>query len=156
MMVKKRQSFSVRNPAHQPTLKVMVQLEGSGRNHCTAAEAIGAVRDAGQLPRFEKTFGRVSLDGLGDCHEIAMALMVDLVMARAAEGWSYVLGTIRGPAGHIEHSWLEYDGWAVDAANAKCLVVRASAYPAVAVARRMTPDQFRAWMDAGAPGASLA
>jgi hypothetical protein len=80
--------------------------------------------------------------------------MVDLVMARASEGWNYVLGVVRAPGGEIEHSWLEYDGWAVDASKAQFLVTPASAYPVVQVLRRIGADEFRAWMAAGAPGAS--
>jgi hypothetical protein len=152
-MVKKRQSFSVRKTARERSITIMVQLEGSGRDRCSAGEAIGSLLSAGQLPHFEQVFGAPSRDGLGDCHEVAMALMVDLVTAGAAEGWMYVLGRIRRTC-EVEHSWLEYDGWVVDASNATCMVVPGSEYPAVAGARRMVPDDFKAWVVAGAPGAS--
>jgi hypothetical protein len=91
------------------------------------------------------------MDGLGDCHDIAMALMTDLSLAGAAEGWAYVLGGLRTKNGVIEHSWLEFDGWAVDAANGKCLVVPSSTYPAAKIVRRMPRDEFAAWLAEGAP-----
>jgi len=49
----------------------------------------------------------------GNCHNIALAFMVDLIMAKQARGWFWMRGG--NPLIRWEHSWLEYDGFAVDA-----------------------------------------
>lgn len=36
--------------------------------------------------------------------------MVDLIKARAADGWKWVEASWSG----VTHFWLEFDGWAVD------------------------------------------
>lgn len=81
------------------------------------------VRD-GRLSCFLNAFFKwPSADGLGNAHEVAMGLMIDLMMARQSDGWVWVRGDLkgRGPCRDYNHSWLEYQGWAVDAA---CGLVR--------------------------------
>lgn len=55
----------------------------------------------------------------GNCHNIALAFMADLIISGLGQGWYWVQGgnpkrkTPQGTA--WEHSWLEYNGMAVDA-----------------------------------------
>jgi hypothetical protein len=56
----------------------------------------------------------------GNCHNIVLAFMTDLIIARRAQGWFWVRGenpqrTQQGIT--WEHSWLEYNGFAVDASE---------------------------------------
>jgi len=54
----------------------------------------------------------------GNCHNIAMAFMTDLILAKRAQGWSWVQGesTTRKPLGGKPwlHSWIECNGFVVD------------------------------------------
>lgn len=71
----------------------------------------------GELRHFTEAFGKPSRDGLGDCHEVALALMTDLVVAGRAAGWKWCEGLVTSDP--YEHSWLEFDGWAIDASNGR-------------------------------------
>lgn len=55
----------------------------------------------------------------GNCHNIALAFMTDLIIARQAQDWYWVQGANPkkelSPGRVWEHSWLEYNGIAVDA-----------------------------------------
>lgn len=55
----------------------------------------------------------------GNCHNTALGFMTDLIIARRAQGWSWVKGgnpkRINKQGEAWEHSWLEYNGFAVDA-----------------------------------------
>jgi hypothetical protein len=80
----------------------------------------------GKVSGFVNAFNDYTSEA-GNCHDAAIALMVDLTVAGYSQGWTWVqarvsFGTI-GDA--FEHSWLEFDGWAVDAASGKCLVMDA-------------------------------
>ncbi len=79
-----------------------------------AAALLRRLLDARALPHWSRLVGLESPDGLGDCHEVAQALMADLLMAHEAAGWSWVTGT---QLDGRDHSWLEFDGWAVDASH---------------------------------------
>src|SRR5687767_13894711 len=46
---------------------------------CIALDALLRLRAAGKLFFFDELHGRPSLDGLGDCHDLANALMSDLI-----------------------------------------------------------------------------
>lgn len=57
----------------------------------------------------------------GNCHEIAVTIMVDLIRTGNAKGWAWLEGYKSRESrdeSDWEHSWLEYDGWAVDASHA--------------------------------------
>jgi hypothetical protein len=55
----------------------------------------------------------------GNCHNIAIAFMTDLIIARQAQGWSWVQGgnpnRMNEEGKAWEHSWLEYNNFVVDA-----------------------------------------
>lgn len=56
----------------------------------------------------------------GNCHEVAMTMMIDLIRAENHKGWVWLTGYKLGgkkDGSNWEHSWLEYDGWAIDASN---------------------------------------
>jgi hypothetical protein len=116
-------------------IQVAVCPDPSNPRPCAAAGVLRELLAAGRLPRFAKVFGAPSPDGLGDCHEVAAALMADLVHARRAEGWVLCTAAVH-PAWwpHVsEHCWLEHDGFAVDAANGKCVVTDATLYRAASM-----------------------
>lgn len=55
----------------------------------------------------------------GNCHNVALAFVTDLIIAKRAQGWFWVNGgnaSIKNDlGGSWKHSWLEYDDFAVDA-----------------------------------------
>ncbi len=64
----------------------------------------------------------------GNCHEVATALMSVLIMTRQSKGWVWVKGV--KPQGKKDgsdwpHSWLEHDGWAIDASNNHAAIAEA-------------------------------
>jgi hypothetical protein len=103
-----------------------------------------------RLPRFLEVYGNLggAVDGLGDCHEVTLALMVDLLNSGAANGWLRVTGTIKPDVRkRFKHSWLECDGWAIDPACGKFVVTDLALWEEIArprVKHRWTADQLRA------------
>ena len=77
--------------------------------------------DDGIMQRTAKAMAEKPLRGesKGNCHNIALAFMTDLIIGRRAQGWSWVKGgnpkRISKQGRAWEHSWLEYNGFAVDA-----------------------------------------
>jgi hypothetical protein len=57
-------------------------------------------------------------------------LMVDLMTAGVDKGWVWATGrTLRGPGpATMQHSWLEFDGWAFDVAGGRIICVNAYEY----------------------------
>ena len=56
----------------------------------------------------------------GNCHNVAVSIMADLIAADRSKGWFWVKGRKKGgmPCGSdLVHSWLENDGWVIDASN---------------------------------------
>ena len=89
-----------------------------------AATMLDRLAREGGLKRFMDAFFLwPSEDGLGNAHEVAESLMVDLMIAGQSDGWVWVMGDIwTGELRrYLNYSWLEYEGWAVDAA---CGLVR--------------------------------
>jgi hypothetical protein len=95
---------------------VMPREGGDGT--CSLAEVFFPLAAARQLPRFTAAFEDYAIeDGEGNCHDVALALMVDLICLDLGHGWTWVRGITTFAAGRGEHSWCEYDGWAIDAAS---------------------------------------
>lgn len=117
---------------------------------CAPGDVMIELANSGKLPNFQREFGAPRPDGLGDCHDVTLALMVDLIAAERADGWSWVQGSIvTGHGERFDHSWLEHDGWAVDVANGKVLVMRSSRYDEMTKAEQKTVRdavQTSAWM----------
>lgn len=88
----------------------------------------------------------------GDCHWIAYLLMLEMPNR---DGWSWCMGTVTRdwkPA-HATglHSWIEHDGWALDAANGKALWCPVALYYEEMGTRpvvRRCEAAFKAWLGA--------
>jgi hypothetical protein len=93
---------------------------------CAPAALLREMASAGALRHFEEASSpEANTDGLGNCHEAALALMTDLIVAGKDSGWHWATGrTLHGigPA-PMSHSWLECDGWAFDVAAGKILAL---------------------------------
>src|SRR5215469_1638252 len=65
---------------------------GDGRQ-CSRAAILRELFDTGALKCFtEVSAPESNTDGLGNCHEAAMALMTDLIVAGKASGWVWADG----------------------------------------------------------------
>ena len=89
---------------------------------CRPVEMLRELLDAGELSHFLEVMMRdPAPDAVdGDCHEVASALMIDLMVAERAKGWHRVKGyqpEAGGSGSKRSHSWLECDGWAIDASD---------------------------------------
>jgi hypothetical protein len=107
---------------------------------CRPAQELKALLNAGALPEFvDISTPENNTDGLGNCHEAAMALMTDLIDAKQAARWKLVEGQVlnRQIGEMMSHSWLECDGWALDCANGHLLFVDRAAYRAMWQAREI-------------------
>jgi len=55
----------------------------------------------------------------GNCHNIALGFMTDLINAGCSQGWFWLTGEnkqrLDNMGNPLTHSWLEFDGFAVDA-----------------------------------------
>jgi hypothetical protein len=51
----------------------------------------------------------------GNCHEVALCLLIELRAAGENNKWKWITGLNEDK--NWEHSWLEYDEWAIDASN---------------------------------------
>jgi hypothetical protein len=114
---------------------------------CKPVEMLSAALEAGKLPCFCEIYGQPSPDGFGDCAEISIALLTDVFRLNGARGWLLCEGDVRPKGREYWHSWLEADGWVVDAASGKMLVMDARLYRdatrPVAVKRRTAREWLR-------------
>jgi hypothetical protein len=89
---------------------------------CRPIEILRALDRAGQLRRLNGAWGR----SLGDCHEVAKALIRDISTAELPIGgmpWRYISAIITQ---HGEHAWVEVDNWSIDLAAGRALIVETS------------------------------
>ncbi|KYF87805.1 hypothetical protein BE20_24990 [Sorangium cellulosum] len=121
-----------------PPLPIACCPDPDKPRECRAIPVITRLHHEDRLPNFTEVFGAPSPDGLGDCHEVSLALMVDLIAAGCSDGWQWVTGTHRMHRPPLLHSWLEFDGWAVDVANGKVLVMEAAMYRSMTKAHGLT------------------
>jgi hypothetical protein len=84
-----------------------------------SCEAINALKSLIRNNQFKITYTvLMEKSSFGNCHEVAIALMADLIMAGISKNWYWVEGfALKSNGEKWEHSWLEYDGWAIDASN---------------------------------------
>lgn len=118
----------------------MYMLDEKGPGTGSPAETVfeKMARD-GRLRIFMQTFFKwPEDDGLGNAHEVAEALMLDLILARASEGWRWVMADVERDWGRDRHSWLEYKGWSVNAAYGQVKIWPAWYYRAISDARKFT------------------
>ena len=77
---------------------------------CTAAELLGS----GLMTNLGQAWGKKD----GDCHEIAAAIMLDIATLQSQGApigtWVWYMGRCPRIG---SHSWIETDGWAIDASN---------------------------------------
>ena len=135
-------------PKQTPEIYVTQNPDKPSRE-CKPAELIQELLLAGELEEFAGSFGI----SRGDCHEITLTLVCDLAVAGKADGFYWVQGT-----GHFDgnpdrppfdHSWLECDGWAIDAASGKLLFMDQQLYRDTAQAcniKRRDSEQTRKWV----------
>jgi hypothetical protein len=81
---------------------------------CEPYTILETLISAGELRRFTRSYGKRA----GDCHEIALALVCALadVKERAPFKWLWYVGDCPDIG---EHSWIECEGWAIDASNGR-------------------------------------
>jgi len=79
---------------------------------CEPAAILETLVNAGELRRFTRQHGKRS----GDCHEIALALVTSLADCKGPVPfkWQWYVGDCPDIG---EHSWIECEGWAIDASN---------------------------------------
>lgn len=119
------------------------------------AEKIRVMYDNGTLPRFKVEYRNLKgeLDGLTNCHMVAIAFMTDVAIAGSASGWSWCRGRCKRLNGTtFQHSWLEYDGCVIDATfgnGRSALVINRSNYRKIRGVRSpktRNAKQFRKWL----------
>jgi hypothetical protein len=77
---------------------------------CEPAKILETLASAGTLHRFTRKYGRHA----GYCHEVALALVCDLADSRLSVPFKWYVGDCPNIG---EHSWIECEGWAIDASN---------------------------------------
>lgn len=132
----------------EPEWRLAVHVRGCApRSMLVLLQDLG---DPGKFPRFRRIFGVPSPDGLGDCHEIAFALMLDLITLRRAGRWLWATGECTtARAKGFSHSWLIYDGWVLDASSGKAIIMSLPEFTTMMRAQRVgtrTSRQTLKWM----------
>lgn len=94
-----------------------------------AAEILTDLYARGLLKTFMKVYTEhIPIGSEGNCHDVAFALMANLLMVGKARGWVWATGHVELLSGRGMHSWLEFDGWAVDATANRCIIQRTDHY----------------------------
>lgn len=120
-----------------PGMMVMLDKEGTEIFPPIVTEFEQLVQ-SGLLRLFMKEFfDWPSADGLGNAHQVAEAIMIDLIVAQRADGWRWIVADVRRPNGPDKHSWMEYRGYAFDAACGKILAWPAWYYRAISEKRNV-------------------
>lgn len=89
---------------------------------CKAKDIIKKILDSGKLARTLKAMMEKPISGKdqGNSHVVAVTFMSELIASDYFRGWMWMQGYIslskENPLKRL-HSWLEYDGWAVDASD---------------------------------------
>lgn len=94
--------FAMTNQAKDPKEHVIFTV-GYLQNHSAAVKKV--------LIEYDKVKGQ----GVGLCHDLAVAIMSELTQRHATEGWTWCRAEVDdGAGGAVEHSWVEYAGWRID------------------------------------------
>jgi hypothetical protein len=101
-----------------------VSFDVYGAEHCPPLETLDRLLRARRLPNFSAAWG-----GEHDCHSICADLTLDLHLAgESLDQWVW----LQGDCARIgEHSWIEVEGFAIDAANGArrpVAIMRANVY----------------------------
>ena len=92
---------------------------------CVPAQVIGKLWDLGKLSAFAAAFpnARGRVDDKANCHEVSSLLLTEVAAAGEGDGWRVATGICRFKGSIVVvHSWVEADGWAIDASKARCWV----------------------------------
>jgi hypothetical protein len=92
-------------------IRIFLCPDPQNKRRCRPNEIILELSKLGMLSETLKCFKEAL-----SSHNIAIALMVDLMKAERTEGWVWVQGCCKNSRGQEEpvHSWLEYDGWDIE------------------------------------------
>jgi hypothetical protein len=103
-------------------MTIALAVVSKGTTSCRPADQIKRLLAQGKLRLYEEESQRQreADDNLSNCHDAALALMSDLIIAKEAEGWYWVTATVIGDPNN-SHSWLECHNWAVDVADARLI-----------------------------------
>jgi len=99
---------------------VIINQGNACRRHCVPAYLLRDLHSKGALKHLISAMADKPLPGepAENCHNIAIGLMGDLMILDIANGWNWIKG--KHHMWPVTHSWLEFDGWAVDAAATSC------------------------------------
>lgn len=94
---------------------------------CLAMRTLTNMLEKGELEvavgAMGKEYGPEDAEAMSQ--NIAVAMMLELEKHHQAKGWSWVRGIVKeGPNAGLIHSWLECDGWVVDASDLDALGYR--------------------------------
>jgi hypothetical protein len=93
---------------------------------CYPAELIRELLATDRLPWFERASSPATYppDGLGNCHEASLSLLLDLRQAGEVGPWRWARGLVIGSScRETDHSWLECDGWVLECANGRLVFI---------------------------------
>jgi hypothetical protein len=118
------------------TIKFAV-VPDAAHPECKPLATLSGMLERDALPTFAFLWG---LTDNGDCHEIAEALSNDLTdnLASPRDEWNWIMADCERIG---SHSWLECDGWAIDASNGKTrpvIIQRAADYRRAVKVKRVT------------------
>ena len=118
---------------------------------CRPAVLLKALMVTGRAARFVAAASAPELDGQGNCHEIALSLMLDLRAAGCGSGWCWATGRTRpfGSGGEGDHSWIEVGGWSLDTIGNSALFADRREYYRLQEARNVTlrdVEETAAWL----------
>jgi hypothetical protein len=92
---------------------------------CPSAKLLATLYAAGRLVMLSRAMAAEKWTSeLGNCHEAAIGLMVDLIGAGRADGWRWAIGRqkLLRRQGWRLHSWLEVDDWTLDCLSPELLM----------------------------------
>jgi hypothetical protein len=92
-------------------LDFMVFADAEEEPECKPKQILIQLFAEGKLKNFMKLWSVNKYEGFTNCHEESIALMADLNNAEMSSGWTMCSAT-KTSCG--THSWIEYDGWAID------------------------------------------
>jgi hypothetical protein len=116
----------------------VVCRDESDTRKCAALEVLREVYALGAGVYFQP-------NEIGNCHESAAGVLTMIARAGlAAPGWQFVQGDCRNESGPpFLHSWVEFDGWAVDFSNGRQFFAPAETFYKLTraeVRRRLSPN----------------
>lgn len=100
-------------------------------NKKTVIDALNRLLNSGSgldavLDQYDKI--KNAPDRFGLCHDIAVAIIIDLHRRGLADGWEWCRGTVDGGT---DHSWVEYGGWCIDMGDDDELRVWEATHPEI-------------------------